>query len=148
MATTTRRVVLGVGPDGRSCVTDDGPAPVHDNGSGSFVTEIWSDDRMPPTVDGAIPDPLGVTLELPPGATRFWIAEFPPDPLGQPFMHRTDSLDYLIVLSGRVRLFLEDGDVELGPGDAVVQRAEIHGWRNDGDEPCRAALVMVSTSST
>jgi len=62
-------------------------------------------------------------------------------------MHDTRTLDYLVVLSGSVTLELEDGSVELRAGDTAIQRANRHAWRNDGDEPCRLAVVMVSVTS-
>ena len=59
-------------------------------------------------------------------------------------MHRTNSLDYGIVLSGRLELELDDGAVtSLAPGDIVVQRGTIHLWRNPSDvETCRIVFVL------
>jgi len=51
-------------------------------------------------------------------------------------MHATDTIDYLIILSGKVTLVLEEGEADLGPGDFVVDRGVVHGWRNPHDEPC------------
>lgn len=60
-------------------------------------------------------------------------------------MHRTDSVDYGIVLSGQVELELDDGvKTLLGPGDIVVQRGTMHLWRNpSATEPCRIAFILI-----
>ena len=59
-------------------------------------------------------------------------------------MHRTNSIDYGIILSGQVELELDDGvTTRLGPGDIVVQRGTMHLWRNPSDSvPCRIVFVL------
>ena len=66
-------------------------------------------------------------------------------PGGASPMHRTNSIDYGIVMSGQVVLELDDGvRTLLGPGDIVVQRGTIHLWRNPSDtEPCRIVFVLI-----
>jgi quercetin dioxygenase-like cupin family protein len=60
-----------------------------------------------------------------------------------PFMHRTETIDYGIVLSGEIWLVLDDEEVHLRPGDIVVQRGTIHAWSNRGTEVCRMAFVLI-----
>lgn len=61
-----------------------------------------------------------------------------------PGMHTTDTIDYIVVLSGEVDLELDDGaTVHLEAGDCVVQRGTRHAWRNTGSVPFVAAAVMV-----
>jgi quercetin dioxygenase-like cupin family protein len=61
-----------------------------------------------------------------------------------PGMHRTPSIDYDIVLTGRVGLELDDGtEVTLGPGDVVVQNGTRHRWHNRGHETARVANVVI-----
>lgn len=60
-----------------------------------------------------------------------------------PLMHRTESIDYGIVLSGEVYLLLDDEEVHLKAGDIVVQRGTIHAWSNRSDEFCRIAFILV-----
>jgi len=58
-------------------------------------------------------------------------------------MHRTETIDYGIVLSGEVYLVVEDGETLLRPGDVVVQRGTNHAWHNRSDQPSRMAFVLI-----
>ncbi len=58
-------------------------------------------------------------------------------------MHTTRTVDYIIVLSGRVTLLLDKGEVELKPFDVVVQRGTNHGWVNRGTEPAVMAAILI-----
>ncbi len=61
-----------------------------------------------------------------------------------PSFHKTDSLDYLAILSGRLTMLMDDDEeVTLGPGDVVVQQGVMHGWRVEGDEPVRMFAVLI-----
>lgn len=61
-----------------------------------------------------------------------------------PSFHKTDSLDYLVVLSGRLTMLMDDDDeVTLEAGDVVVQQGVLHGWRIEGDEPVRLFAVLI-----
>ncbi|MDP6346166.1 MAG: cupin domain-containing protein [Alphaproteobacteria bacterium] len=62
---------------------------------------------------------------------------------GQPGMHKTDTVDYIVLLSGRVTMILDDGEVDLQPLDVVVQRGTNHAWVNRGDEPAVLAGVLI-----
>jgi uncharacterized cupin superfamily protein len=59
-------------------------------------------------------------------------------------MHKTPSVDYIILLSGEITLVLDDGEVDLKPFDAVVQRGTNHAWVNRGSEPALLMAVLVS----
>jgi quercetin dioxygenase-like cupin family protein len=58
-------------------------------------------------------------------------------------MHTTRTVDYIVVLSGRVTLLLDKGEVELKPCDVVVQRGSNHGWVNRGTEPAVMAAILI-----
>ena len=58
-------------------------------------------------------------------------------------MHRTDSVDYAVVLSGQITMLLDDSDILLNAGDVVVQRGTNHAWSNRGKETCLIAFVLV-----
>ena len=64
-----------------------------------------------------------------------------------PFMHRTDSVDYAIILSGEIYLMLDDTEYLLLAGDTVVQRGTNHAWSNRGTTTCEIAFVLVDATS-
>ncbi|MGV1862499.1 cupin domain-containing protein [Rhizobium rhizogenes] len=59
-----------------------------------------------------------------------------------PLMHRTESIDYGIVLFGEIVLLLDDSEVHLKHGDVVVQRGTVHAWTNRSDHICRMAFIL------
>lgn len=68
-------------------------------------------------------------------------------PGGESPMHRTNSIDYGIVLSGHVELELDNGSkTVIGPGDICIQRGTMHLWRTVGDEPCRIVFVLTEAA--
>lgn len=60
-----------------------------------------------------------------------------------PFMHRTKTLDYAIVLEGEVVLVLDDGETPMKAGDVCIQRATNHVWSNRSDKPCKIAFILI-----
>ena len=58
-------------------------------------------------------------------------------------MHRTETVDYGILLSGEVWLVVDEGETRLAPGDVVVQRGTNHAWSNRAEETARMAFVLV-----
>ena len=62
---------------------------------------------------------------------------------GNPFMHRTRSLDYAIVLQGEIDMLLDDSEVHMKAGDVMVQQATNHAWVNRSGKPCRMAFVLI-----
>ena len=60
-----------------------------------------------------------------------------------PFMHRTETVDYGIVLDGEIVLVLDGGEVALKAGDVVVQRGTSHAWANRSDRICRMAFILI-----
>jgi quercetin dioxygenase-like cupin family protein len=67
-----------------------------------------------------------------------------------PFMHRTDSVDYAIVLSGEIWMMLdeEEDDLLLKAGDVLIQRGNNHAWSNRGTVPCVIAFVLIDGITT
>lgn len=143
-----RRIVTAVTDDDRSVITDRGPSPnVITPAPGRTLAEQWMCTRIDTdlltapdgTTAGFVPVP-------PPGGVLFRLVSFPPDPHGQ--MHRTDTIDFVTVVSGQLVLVLEGGEeVTLGQGDTVIQRGATHAWRNDTDQPCVASVVIVSAQA-
>jgi quercetin dioxygenase-like cupin family protein len=60
-----------------------------------------------------------------------------------PIMHRTETIDYAVILEGELTLLLDDEDVTLKTGDVVIQRGTNHGWRNVSNRPCRILFVLI-----
>ena len=59
-------------------------------------------------------------------------------------MHRTDSIDYIVVMSGEIDMELDNGvEVHLKQGDVMVQRGTIHNWINRGTETCVMAVILI-----
>jgi quercetin dioxygenase-like cupin family protein len=133
-----RRVVTGINEAGQSCVIIDDTIPQLNPAMGVAVawrTEGAIADNSG-TADTAVPYDIAL---LHAGGSNFVICQFAPGL--EAYMHATDTIDYLIVLSGRVTLVLETGEVDLGPGDFAVDRGVVHGWRNDHAEVCVCAVV-------
>ena len=133
-----RRVVTGLAANGRSAVLIDGAIP-HTEGAPAALA--WRAAIPADNSGSADPvEPYRIDM-LHSGEANFAICRFPPHT--PELMHATDTIDYLVILSGRVTLVLEEGEVDLGPHDFVVDRGVVHGWRNPHDEPCVAAVVNI-----
>ena len=144
MPTVPRRVVTGHDERGVSVFLHDGPPPVVRTApDGALFYELWGTDAAPAPVTASEPDPAETSLTVPPAknGTKIRINEFPPGVISP--MHRTQSVDYGIVLEGEVVLVLDDGETVLGPGDVVVQRGTMHRWENRSDHRARMVFVLV-----
>lgn len=133
-----RRVVTGLNAEGKSQVIIDDDIPWFNDMPAALV---WRTTQYPADNSGAedATVPYSIDLLHTPGS-NFAICEFPPR-TNEALMHATDTIDYLVILSGHVTLVLEEGEVDLGPGDFVVDRGVLHGWRNSHEEPCVAAVI-------
>lgn len=65
-----------------------------------------------------------------------------------PSMHKTETVDYIILLSGEVTLLLDEGEVAMKPFDVVIQRGTNHGWVNHGDAPALLVAVLIDAIPT
>ncbi len=137
-----RRVVTGYDANGRSTIVLDDNPPAKSAGSGEALrslTDIWG------TVSTAVPpDPAATGLG--PNATELRIVELPPGHRRE--MHKTDTVDYGIVLSGELTAIFESGETLLLPGDLIVQRGTNHAWENRSDAPTRVAFINMSGQAT
>ena len=139
-----RRVVTGHDERGVSVFAADGPVPVVRTApDGALFCEIWSTDAMPAPIAAAEPDPTLTALTVPPApdGTKIRINEFPPGVVSP--VHRTQSVDYGIVLDGEVVLVLDDSETVLRAGDVVVQRGTSHRWENRSGATARMAFILV-----
>ncbi|HVB80684.1 MAG TPA: cupin domain-containing protein [Candidatus Binataceae bacterium] len=137
------------------------------------VTEIWSTDAAPADNRKAQdPCRLPVQLAPPKRGTVVRVVEFPPDKawvksadrekafasMGKsgakalahdasasrhPMMHRTQSIDYAIVLAGEIWALMDVGETKMKAGDILVQRGTNHAWSNRSRKPCLVAFVLI-----
>ena len=171
MAKPVRRIVTGHDRSGKAVVIMDGASPhAQRRASGSTATALWRTSATPADISQTA-DPISGHPPTPPpkDGSMFRITEFPPKgvaPLTQdhetfarergmapllvngkpprhPSMHRTDSVDYAIVLEGEIEMWLDDSEVRLKAGDVVVQQGTNHAWVNVSDKPCRVAFVLI-----
>ena len=147
--TPVRRVVTGHDGDNVAKVVIDAAATNERRPpSGLVSTLIWCTDSAPADM------PVGETFEdmgarklgtpPPPNGTRFAVIEFPPG--APPRMHRTETIDYVIVISGEIEMDMDDSTVKLRAGDVMVQRGTNHAWANRGDKPARVAFVLIDAT--
>ena len=173
MPRPVRRVVTGHNAAGKSIfIVDEASPHVYARRPGSaIVTELWEtttspadnrcnedaiqrEFRLPPPKNGSV---LRV-IEYPPDTERMAalaieLAE-PDDGSGRvasadrgnprhPGFHKTNSIDYAIVLSGEIYALMDEGEVLLKAGNVLIQRGTNHAWSNRTDVPCTIAFVLV-----
>ncbi|MCG8370049.1 MAG: cupin domain-containing protein [Proteobacteria bacterium] len=167
----TNRIVTGHNAEGKAVIlyADRGKNVTEiQSWPGLFVTELWVTDEMPIDNDGDADRSLRPMRHDPTeSGTIFRLVEIPPesrtsfDPDGifselgsnnkpseedsakHPTMHKTDSIDYLVVLTGKMSMVMEEGEIEVSQGDCIVQRGTNHAWKNTSDEPCVLAAILI-----
>ena len=143
--TPPRRIVTGHDSSSRSVVVSDGPPPASRTiVDGATFHDMWISAAWPPALAPTEPEPVGAGEPLgpPPDGSNVRIVHMPPGTRSP--MHRTESLDYGVVLEGEVTLVLDGGsDTKVGPGELVVQRGTNHAWENRTDGATRVLFVMV-----
>jgi hypothetical protein len=167
-----RRVLTGHDAEGRSVILSDGIAPnmkEMPSFPGLALTDLWETKGAPASNEGhADAADRPIRLEPPPGGTIVRIVEFPPDSTrpqsadgaagfkaigaghaqdkssSDPMMHRTGTVDYIIVLKGEIYAIMEKGETLLRAGDILIQRGTNHSWSVRGSEPCIVAAVLVN----
>jgi quercetin dioxygenase-like cupin family protein len=124
----------------------------HDNANVAKVltdapvsTMIWCTDGSPASMPiGEKPEDMGARIigTAPPAqGSRFAIIDFPPG--NAPRMHRTETIDYVIVLEGEIEMDMDQSSVKLKAGDVMVQRGTNHAWANRGSSRARVAFVLI-----
>jgi hypothetical protein len=175
---TIRRVVTGHDSQGKSRVVDDRDVePITSElMPGCAAYGLWGRDERPTFPDDGSPGRAEAWFP-PRDGSRFMINMIPPGDLvppsdldmaaavdelerqmpgatavmepDAPGMHTTDSLDYVLVVSGEVTLELDDGEqTVLRAGDVVIQNGTRHAWRNHGTEPCTIVGVAIGADRT
>ena len=170
-----RRIITGHNSKGKSVVKiDGGPArSVGEEVGGLF--EIWNtDDSSIDSTDSIDRADTNIVLSPTPGGSKFRYFRINPTPEGMPAemleelaaqafksiganhervdtarhptMHKTKTIDYIILLEGDVTLLLDDDEVQLQPFDVVVQRGTNHAWINNGTEPALLIAVLIDAA--
>ncbi len=138
---------------------------------GFASTRIWVTDRTPARIQGVretLDAPH--TLEPPPGGSVCRVITFPPDSTWRgkigakevreyfeamgspgastyspnaphPYMQKTETLDFALIIEGEITLVLDTEEVQLKAGDTVVQRGTNHAWSNRSGKPCVVAFT-------
>ena len=167
-----RRVLTGHDSDGKSIIMTDGIAPnvlEMESMPGLALTDLWETNGAPASNEGnADAAERKVHLEPPKNGTILRIVEFPPDSQwrqsadarkacnsigaghasdrhsADPMMHKTSTVDYIVVLKGEIWAIMDRGETLLKAGDILVQRGTNHSWSVRTSEPCVVAAVLVS----
>jgi quercetin dioxygenase-like cupin family protein len=143
MALQVRRVITGHDANGKALVKIDEVSKHAFTGRlGATGINIWTTQGFPANNDGTDDAGLrkvGTTL---PDGTIFRVLEFAPGLAAR--NHRTDSIDYIVVISGEIDMELDDSVVHLGAGDVMVQRGTIHNWVNRGTAACVLAVILIA----
>ena len=168
-----RRLVSGDNAAGRSSIVDDGPAlelsRTVPGCLGYRVTNLWTTLATPAPIDqpdraaehqGIAPPPNGTVIrviDIPPESSdpeerrrqvsasfshMFTDADHRPDQR-HPGMHRTDSIDYAIVLMGELVAIMDDDETVMRAGDILIQRGTNHAWANRSGRMARIAFVLI-----
>ena len=141
-----RRVVTGITEDGKSVIISDGTVPKNAQYSGNygFGSDIWLEQIIPVDLTNKN-DPLIdyiVKTEPPTGGVVARIVHWNP---GREYpIHSTKTIDIIIIISGQMKLILDESDTILKSGDSVIQRGTNHGWEVVGTEPCVFAAILLS----
>jgi mannose-6-phosphate isomerase-like protein (cupin superfamily) len=143
MSLKIRRVVTGHDNQGRAKVLiDEQVTNAISSRPNANSSVIWSSVGFPIDNDGDH-DPshkdIHTTID---NGTVFRVVSFGPGVA--PRNHRTDSIDYAVVMSGEIDMELDVGSVHLKAGDVLVQRGTIHNWVNRGTAPCTIAFILIA----
>jgi len=169
-----RRIITGHNESGKSIITIDGPPACSIGEDVGGLFELWNTDGQPinsrDQIDRADSE---ILLSPPPQGTKFRYFQINPTPEGVPWdilqdaaaeafkrigaahhrvdtskhpaMHKTKTIDYIILLKGDVSLLLDEDEVRLEPHDVVVQRGTNHAWINHGKEPALLIAVLIDS---
>jgi Cupin domain len=170
-----RRIITEEGADGRSRIVADGPSPsvrTVAERPGYRITNLW---RTPASPSINEPDAIAQHQGLSPlkGGTVLRVVDYPPEAgdvaerkrqqaasFGQlfkdaehrlenkkhPGMHRTETIDYAIVLEGEIVAILDGEETIMKAGDIMIQRGTAHAWANRSDKPTRIAFVLIDAT--
>ncbi len=138
-----RRVVTGHDAEGKAVVQIDEMAKnVVSNRPGHASCVVWSTGEFPADNGSSGDGGLAEVATVDPQGTVFRIVQYGPGVA--PRNHRTESIDYAVVMSGEIDMAVDGGEVHLRQGDVLVQRGTVHNWINRSDRPCVIAFVLTA----
>lgn len=143
MTLEVRRIVTDHDDDGKAIVSSDAlMTNITQLRSGNHQSLIWVNDATPARLDDDT-DPANRDMDIePPGnGAVFRVLELAPGK--QAYMHRTDTIDYAVVMAGECDLLLDDSEVHMQAGNVLVQRGTWHGGANRGAEPCQIVFILI-----
>ena len=169
-----RRVVTGHDEEGKSIVVLDGPPAKSIGEDVGGLFELWNTDgNLINTKDRIDRADDEILLSPPKNGSKFRYFQINPTPEGVPMdvlqnmaadafekigashhridtskhpaMHKTDTIDYIILLDGDVTLILDKEEVDIKPHDVVVQRGTNHAWVNNGNNPALLIAVLIDS---
>lgn len=146
MTCLVRRVVTGHDANGRArVIIDDIATNTTTLRQGANAALVWTTEGLPISNEGDADESqkrIGTAVEE---GTVFRVIDYSPGVT--PRMHRTESIDYAVVISGEIWMELDDGEeVLLRAGDVLVQRGTVHNWINRSDDICRIAFVLIAAA--
>jgi mannose-6-phosphate isomerase-like protein (cupin superfamily) len=173
MVSSVRRVVTGHDKNGTAVVTMDAIIETKTRSAGVGSAVLWITDETPADISGDKDRALR-EIGVPPPASGsiLRIVDFPPvtgeikvdnkaftaemgigeqkrgggKHINHPFMHRTKSIDYAIVLEGEIDMLLDDTEVHMKAGDIMVQQGTNHAWVNNSGKNCRICFVLIGAT--
>lgn len=176
MLIPVRRIVTENDPQGRSRIFSDAPTPhTVETAADRGLSNLWIANAA--AADLATPDGADRPLALSPGAGEIVFRFFQLPPAGQskrgkagageaqeifarmggtaehvpgsihPAMHRTNTIDCIVLLQGRVKLILDLEETVMNPFDVVIQKSTNHAWENLADTPALLVAVLLDAGS-
>lgn len=142
-----RRVVTSDDAAGRGVLLADGEPTNSIVLNGTRITRLWEAPGLPAALPlaGDAGATAGNAYRDGFAGTSFYVAELPGGARAPSIpMHRNRTLDYMAILSGRIVLRIESRELELGPGDMIVQGGNLHTFENRWDESCLLLFVVVT----
>lgn len=169
-----RRIITANDENGRARILSDAVSPHEvESAPDRGLINLWGAGSFPPDMSDTDGAALVETLSPPEGGAIFRFFQLPARKAGDdaaaaeaearkafeimgnsearvdtsrhPNMHRTISIDYIILLKGRVKLILDEDETVLEPFDVVIQRETNHAWENLSDEPALLVAVLIDT---
>lgn len=151
-----RRIVTGL-KNGRSLIVEDKKVTnVSEHLPGLRISDIWVTNTMPVDLTQELIVDNTLVPDPPKQGSYFRYVHIPPDKdLGipekranepHPLMHKTDTLDYIIILSGELYLILDEEETLLKTGDIVIQKGTNHAWSNRSNHPCIQLAILLDAS--